>query len=157
MKLNDALLGGFFLVLALWIGAEALTMPRMSGTVIGAGTFPLIVAAIMAVGGAVLMVSGLRHLADAPIAALQPWLAQRDALRRAGATILFVLLYALLGQTIGFPLLVPAMMVALLWLTTGRPLLSLILGGAISAGVWLLFARILMVPLPLGLLARLIY
>lgn len=157
MKLNDAILGAFFLALALWVGGTALTMPRMSGTVIGAGTFPLIVAAVMAAGGAGLLLSGLRRLSGEPVAGLQPWLTGRAALMRSGSAILFVAIYALFGKSIGFPLLVPVMMVAMLWLTTGRPFMSLILGCAVSAAVWLLFARVLMVPLPTGILAPLFY
>ncbi len=129
----------------------------MAGTAIGAGTFPLIVAAMMALGGVALTFSGLRTWRAAPVAELSDWLGNRPALTRAGSVVIFVVLYALLGERIGFPLLVPPMMVALLWLTTGRPLASVILGGLISAGVWLLFARVLMVPLPLGLMSRLLY
>lgn len=157
MKLNDAILGAAFLALSLWIGISALAMPRMAGSAIGAGTFPLVVALMMAAGGLSLTLSGLKTWRSAPVAQLADWLDNRPALTRAGAAITFVLIYALLGEWIGFPLLVPAMMIALLWLTTGRPLASVILGCLISAGVWLLFARVLMVPLPLGLMSRILY
>lgn len=157
MKLNDAILGAIFLALALWIGVSALGMPRMSGTAIGAGTFPLIVAAMMMVGGAALLVSGLRRSDSGPVAALAPWLDGKPSRIRAGAAIVFVVIYALLGGFIGYPLLVPVLMVALLWLTTRRPVVSVILGVLISGGVWLLFASVLKVPLPLGLMEHVIY
>lgn len=157
MKLNDAILGAAFLALSIWIAASALAMPRMAGTAIGAGTFPLVVAAMMAMGGLALTLSGVKTWRRAPVAQLSDWLSSRPALTRAGASIVFVVIYAALGEWIGFPLLVPPMMIALLWLTTGRPLASVILGCLISAGVWLLFARVLMVPLPLGLMSRVLY
>jgi putative tricarboxylic transport membrane protein len=157
MKLNDALLGGFFFALALAIGASALTMPRMSGTAIGAGTFPLIVAVMMAAGGLSLLVSGLRRWGAGPVAALPDWLSERPGQTRAAAAIAFVIIYALLGKSLGFPLLVPPLMILLLWLTTRRPLAAVVLGLAISAAVWMLFASVLKVPLPLGLLERVIY
>lgn len=157
MKLNDALLGGFFLALALVIGGFAMTMPRMSGTAIGAGTFPMIVAVMMAAGGASLLISGLRTWHAVPVAGLPDWLSERPGQMRAAAAIVFVIVYALLAKSVGFPLLVPPLMIGLLWLTTRRPVVAVVLGLLISAGVWMLFASVLKVPLPLGLLERVIY
>jgi putative tricarboxylic transport membrane protein len=156
MKLNDAILGALFLTLAALVFWQAQSMPRLSGQPFGAGTFPMVVAAMMAAGGLWLVVAGLRAR-GVPAVAFAPWLRRPGALLRVAAVPGFVIVYALFSRQIGFPLLVPPLLTAFLWITTGRPLLSVVVAVVATAAIWLLFARLLMVPLPLGVLVRVLY
>lgn len=156
MKLNDAVLGAIFLALAASVFWQAQSMPRLSGQPYGAGTFPTVIAAMMAAGGVWLTVAGLRAR-GVPVVTFAPWLRRPGAIWRVLAVPGFVVIYALFSRQIGFPLLVPPLLAAFLWITTGRPGLSVIVAVIATAAIWLLFARFLMVPLPLGLLMRVIY
>ena len=156
MKLNDAILGTVFLTLAALVFWQAQSMPRLSGQPFGAGTFPTVIAAMMAVGGLWLTVAGLRAR-GAPAVTVASWLRQPGAIWRVLAVPGFVVIYALFSRQIGFPLLVPPLLAAFLWITTGRPGLSVVVAVLATAAIWLLFARFLMVPLPLGLLVRVLY
>jgi putative tricarboxylic transport membrane protein len=156
MKLNDALLGAIFLALAAVVAWQAQSMPRLSGQPFGAGTFPTVIATMMAAGGLWLIAAGLRAR-GVPAVAVAPWLRRPGALLRVAAVPGFVIVYALFSRQIGFPLLVPPLLAAFLWITTGRPLLSVVVAVVATAAIWLLFARLLMVPLPLGVLVRVIY
>lgn len=156
MKLNDAILGVFFLALAAAVLWQAQSMPRLSGQPYGAGTFPTIIAAMLAAGGLWLTVAGFRTRGVQAVF-IAPWLRLPGAIMRVLAVPGFVIVYALFSRQVGFPLLVPPLLTAFLWLTTGRPLLSALVAVAATLAIWLLFARVLMVPLPLGILVKVLY
>ncbi|WEX10985.1 tripartite tricarboxylate transporter TctB family protein [Chelativorans sp. AA-79] len=157
MKLNDAVFGFFFLALALVVIWQAWSMPQLTGQGFGAGTFPMIVAVIMAGCGISLVISGLRAPAVTPWVVIDPWLRKPGALTRMASVPVLVILYIVLSGRIGFPILVPILLTGMLWLTTKRLLLSIIVAISTSACIWFLFVRILAVPLPLGLLTEVIY
>lgn len=156
MKLNDAILGALFLALAAAVAWQAQSMPRLTGQPFGAGTFPTVIATMLAAGGLWLLAAGLRAR-GVPAVAVAPWLRRPGALIRVAAVPGFVIVYALFSRQVGFPLLVPPLLAAFLWITTGRPLLSVVVAVLATAAIWLLFARLLMVPLPLGVLVRVLY
>ncbi|RVT81483.1 tripartite tricarboxylate transporter TctB family protein [Rhodobacteraceae bacterium CCMM004] len=156
MKLNDAILGAVFLAVGLLVFWQTRSMPQLSGQSVGAGTFPAVVAAMMVAGGVILIASGLRARSGA-LVELDPWLKDRAPLIRVLSVPVFVAIYALFSGPIGFPLLVPPLLAAQLWITTRKPVLSIIVALAATAAIWLIFARVLLVPLPLGLLTEVIY
>lgn len=156
MRLNDAILGAIFLALAVAVFWQAQAMPRLSGQPFGAGTFPMVIAAMMAAGGLGLIVSGMRAR-GVPALTFAPWLRDPNAILRVLAVPAFVVIYALFSRQIGFPLLVPVLLAAFLWISTRRAILSVLVAIAATALIWILFARVLMVPLPLGLLTRVMY
>jgi putative tricarboxylic transport membrane protein len=156
VRLNDAILGCVFLVVALLVFWQAQAMPQLANQPFGAGTFPMIIAAMMGSGGLVLIASGARAR-DGGMVTLAPWLKSRGGLLRVLSVPVFVAIYALLSDFIGFPLLVPPLLASQLWITTRQPLLSVVVALAATGAIWLIFARILLVPLPLGLLTEVIY
>lgn len=155
MKFNDAILGAVFVAVAILIIVEARTFPTLPDQPFGPGTFPTIIAAVMLAAGAVLVLSGLRE--RAPAVRLADWIGTRGAARRMLAVPVFVIAYILLSGTVGFPLLVPVLLAALLMTMDVRPLTAVVVALLGTAAIWLLFARLLMVPLPLGLLTEVIY
>jgi hypothetical protein len=73
------------------------------------------------------------------------------------AVVGFVLAYIFLSKPIGFPLLVPVLLTLLLLIMKVRPWVSVVVALVVTGALWLLFARVLMVPLPLGLLTEIVY
>ena len=155
MKVSDTILGGVFVIVAILILLEARTFPAMPAQNIGPGTFPSIIAAVMLIGGAALIVSGLRR--RVPALHLEGWMRTPGAARRMLAVPVFVVLYILLSKPIGFPLVVPVLLSALLMVMSVRPLPAVLTAVGGTFVIWLLFASFLMVPLPLGLLTEVIY
>lgn len=155
MKFNDAILGGVFVVVSLLILLEARTFPTLPDQPLGPGTFPTIIAGVMLLGGAALILSGLRS--RAPIVALAGWIRTPGGVRRMLAVPAFAVAYTLLAKPIGFPIVVPVLLLLMLLNNGVRPLASVLTAAGASLAIWLLFARFLMVPLPLGILTEVIY
>jgi len=155
MKFNDAILGGVFVVVSLLILLEARTFPTLPDQPFGPGTFPTIIAILMLLGGGALILSGLRS--RAPVVALAGWIRTPGGARRMLAVPAFAIAYILLSKPIGFPIVVPVLLLLMLLNNGVRPLVSVLTAAGASLAIWLLFGRLLMVPLPLGILTEVIY
>ncbi len=117
---------------------------------VGPRAFPLLMLGLLAAGLIYLLIhpTPLEHDPDEP-----PPTAQ--SLRKVGLCIALLLGFALAFEPLGF---IPASSLAGLCfarLYGGRWLPSLGLGAALAVGLYLLFDRLLDVPLPLGILAGL--
>ena len=58
---------------------------------------------------------------------------------------------------VGFPIVVPALLLLMLLNNGVRPVTAVLTAAGASLAIWLLFAKLLMVPLPLGILTEVIY
>lgn len=155
MRVNDALLGGVFILLSAIILFAARGFPTMPDQPYGPGTFPTIIASVMMVGGLALVWSGVRS--HAPLIAIADWMRGAATLHRMAWVPGFVIAYIHLSKPVGFPLLVPVLLGAFLTVSTGRPIRAAVIAVLGTAALWLLFAFLLRVPLPLGLLTEVIY
>jgi hypothetical protein len=124
----------------------------------GPGLLPLIVTAGLLVGGAALVIQGVAHLARGPRGAARAALRQeREPTVMAAALLLSVIAYVLALKSVGF---IPSTLVfAGVWITTvflrdgATGLLrtagiALLAAAAITASVYLVFQRLIGVPLP---------
>lgn len=155
MRMNDAVIGALLLLVAGAVLMRASTFPTLPDQPLGPGTFPMLVAAVMGLCGTTLVLHGLRT--RAPIVALADWMRAPGAVRRMAAVPAFVVLYILLSQRVGFLILMPPLLFALLLVMAVRPLTAALTALAGTAMIWLLFVRILLVPLPLGWLTEVVY
>ncbi len=155
MKGNDAVLGAVFVIIALAVAVDARGFPDLPGQAYGSGTLPTLVAAVMLLLGAAQIVTGLRS--RIPPIRLDGWMRAPGAARRMAAVPLFVAAFVLLLRPLGFPLATPPLLLALLLAMSVRWVTALIVAVAATAGIWLVFARLLGVPLPLGLLTEVVY
>ena len=155
MKLNDAILGTIFILIAALVLFQVRTFPTLPNQPYGPGTFPGIIAAVMALCGGAMVLNGVRS--QAPLVTLSGWIRTPGAAGRMAAMLAFVVLYILLSKPIGFPLLVPVLLIALLRIMQVRMALAVPIALVTTGAIWLLFAKLLMVPLPLGLLTEVIY
>lgn len=157
MKISDTLLGFVIVALSITILIIAAGFPTLNNQSVGAGTFPSIIAWVMLTGGLLLVLGDLRSFRWSEAVEIAPWLKTRGALWRVACVPGFTIAYILLSKPIGFPLVVPVLLTGFLTLTTGRPGRSLLVALGATAAIWFLFAQVLKVPLPLGLLTEVIY
>lgn len=124
----------------------------------GPGLLPLIVIAGLLLGGSILLVKGLRHLAHAPRETVKVELREeREPTLIAAALLVSVIVYVLALKSIGF---IPATLVfCTIWISavflrdgaTGvlrTSAVSLVAAAAITAAVYVVFQRLIGVPLP---------
>jgi hypothetical protein len=124
----------------------------------GPGLLPLIVITGLLLGGAILLIKGLRHLARTPRSATQAELRQeREPTLVAAALLVSVIVYVLALKSIGF---IPATLVfCTIWITAvflrdgatnvlRTSAVSLAATAAITAAVYVVFQRLIGVPLP---------
>ncbi|MDO6585111.1 tripartite tricarboxylate transporter TctB family protein [Salipiger sp. 1_MG-2023] len=156
MKLSDALLGGFFVLLGiavLWLASQ---FPSFQGQPYGAALLPSILAVGFILCGAIMMLRELRLRRSAaggsgPVFALVP------DLREGGAPALFAVLGNILAQIwlspmLGFlPVSVIGLSVLFLVLRLSA-IKALLLALATTVVCWWLFVDLLRVPLPRGFL-----
>ncbi len=155
MKVNDAVLGAVFVIVALAVAFAARDYPNLPGQPYGSGTLPMLVAALMLLLGAAQIAKGLRS--RAPPIRLDAWMKTPGALRRMAAVPLFVAAFVLLLRPVGFPLATPPLLLALLLAMSVRVTTAALTALVATGLIWLTFARMLGVPLPLGLLTRIVY
>jgi len=153
MKLNDAVFGALFLVLAIAVLVASRAFPAIPGQQIGPGAFPSLIASILAVSSLLLIARGLRFRRSG-----QRWLEGGAWLRSPRHVLRFVavigalLFYLAAAQTLGFVITGILLMTGLLrafgvrWTVT--------LGTAVIATLMIhaIFYKMLKVPLPWGLL-----
>lgn len=155
MRLNDAITGAIFALIGAIVLFTVRTFPTLPNQIYGPGTFPGIIAVVMLVGGGILFIGGIRS--RAPALVLADWVHTPGAAGRMAAVIAFVVLYIFTSKPIGFPIVVPVLLTALLMVMKVRPLWAVLIALITTAAFWFLFARVLLVPLPLGVLTKVIY
>ena len=158
MKVNNAISGAIFLLIAIFAFVHAGNFQTMPGVPYGPGLFPRIVSVAMGLGSLLLMVSGLRQVSRTG------WIQVADWARDPRSYILFfsvigvVFVYLLLAETLGF--LATSITVLILLLSASRGLFcwrsNVIIALIFSALIFALFGMLLRVPLPHGPIEALI-
>ncbi|MQX37044.1 tripartite tricarboxylate transporter TctB family protein [Roseospira navarrensis] len=149
MTLPDSLLGLLVAALGGGVLVTALGWPALPGQPIGPGTAPGVLGVLLMGGGALLAVSGIRS-GDRPRVRVHPGWRRPERLAAGLLATGGVLGLAAAFETVGFPLGVGVLAVALLWLSGMRHpgWSALALMGVL--GLHLLMTRLLSVPLPAG-------
>jgi putative tricarboxylic transport membrane protein len=144
----DALSGAIVATLGLFMLYQSMQMSFYADGVPGPGFFPALLAAALIVLGASLVVTRLRKPQDA---ADRHQLPNRRQASRALSLWITALAATLLVDPLGFPLAMFLLVALILFVIEGRRGL-----GAIATAIlipllaWLLFAELLLVPLPAG-------
>lgn len=154
MKFNDAVFGAILVVLGLAVIAHVQAFPRIPGQQVGPALFPGLVAAGLAVCGAILIFYGLRHRSA------QPWFVAGEWTRSTRHVVAFVSVigaigvYILLADLLGFLIVGPAILFVLFLLFGVRPARAAVVAIVATLVIWYAFYKLLRVPLPWGLLTR---
>ena len=157
MKFNDALIGGFLLVLSVAILGYVSTFPAMPLSTYGPATFPKLLGWGLFASSLYMIVSGIRNRKTVPWTEFASWTKDKRRWFRFFEIPLAILGYVFLAQTLGYILYVFAsLLIILLDFTEKRWKVSIISSLAFSVISYLIFANGLMVPLPQGFLGSII-
>ena len=156
MRFNDAIPGRLFLAVGIFAFVHAGSFTRFPGVPYGPDLFPRIIAVMMGGGGLMLIVSGLRGAGRAPFVTLADWAREPRSYVLFFSVIGAVLFYVFLSGVLGFLLCGALMLTGLLMITRGvRTLLSsAVIGVVVTILIHLVFAEMLRVPLPFGVIER---
>lgn len=150
MKLSDTVVGAGFVAAGAFIVAATLTYPSMEGGQPGPALFPRIVGGLMAGFGALLALSGIRRRDVSQRVAWRALLGN-PAFVNALFVIGGVVAYIALADTLGFLLTAALVVFLLMWRLGVPPLRAVLVAVPFTVAVYALFAKLLRVPLPTGL------
>lgn len=142
--MSDRILGGVCVVVAAgmaWFAKDY--APPFSYEPVGPRAFPRLLAALMAITGAWLVLKPTLHGSSIDFAHL----------KTLGLSAVAIVIYAVLFQTLGFPLATALMAVPVGVAFGGNWRQSLAGGVGLGLGLYLLFDKLLDVVLPTGLLS----
>jgi putative tricarboxylic transport membrane protein len=161
MKVSDIVCGAALLLLAIVVGVYARTFPTIPGQLYGAGAFPTVIAVGLGAFSLVLIARALGEARAAgrrgPAVEFAEWARTPRTLVNFAATILLVLAYVLFSEQVGFIPISSAILILLFWRTRVRPLTAVIVGVAMSIVIHVAFVDFLRVPLPRGILDRVLW
>jgi putative tricarboxylic transport membrane protein len=157
MKVNDALGGAALIALGAVVLWHIQGFPPMPGQKFGPAWFPGLIAGALVACGALLIVSRLRAAVPQPLFALPDWTRRKRPLANVTVVIAGLLAYVLLADKLGFH--ITASLLLLVWsrLLGASWRLALPVSVAATVVIHLAFYKLLKVPLPWGLLERVIY
>ena len=151
MKINDTIVGAGFVVAGALIIVGTLNYPSLDAGHPGPSLFPRLLGGLMAVFGGLVGVGGLRARdATEEVAWLR--LYRNSAFINAVFVLGAVVTYIVMVGRIGFLLMGTLILSVLMWRLRVRPLTALVVAIVFTNFVYLLFAKILRVPLPGGIL-----
>ena len=152
MRFNDAVTGAVLIVFALAMIAWTTTFPSLYGQDYGPDLFPVLIGAGMALCGAILVIRGLRERGTVPMVRMGDWASDRRIVANVGLLIGSVVFYILFSDFLGFvPVAFGILVLLLVRLGTGL-LASIAIAAAVTLAIHSVFAKVLLVPLPWGLL-----
>ena len=152
MRFNNVIPGGLLILFALAEIAYARSFPRLHGQDYGPDLFPTLIGAGLFVCGVILIFQGIAQRAQAPMVDIGDW--AQDSHNIANVIILLacMVLYILASDDLGFiPTSLLIMTTLLLRFGSGWRA-SIILAVATTLVIHTLFAKLLLVPLPWGIL-----
>ena len=158
MRFNDALIGAALLLLAASVLFMTRNYPSMPGQHYGPALFPNIIALGLGGCGVVLIVSGLKRLRLHPWLDFDEWTRTPGHMTDVALVLLGLVAYILLSDLVGFLAIGTALLT--LWMVrfrNGKVLSSLVVAIIAALVIDYAFRRILLVPLPLGPLAGVIW
>jgi putative tricarboxylic transport membrane protein len=152
MRLNDAIFGVLLIVFAIAEIAYTRTFPSLHGQAYGPDLFPILIGVGFLITGAILTVQGLAQRAGQPLVEVGAWAADRRNVVNFALVLLALLFYIAASDWLGFILTAFVIMLVLLKSFGSGMVTALVIAALTTLGIHTLFARILLVPLPWGVL-----
>ena len=157
MKLNDALSGAALVALGAVVLWHVQGFPPMPGQKYGPAWFPGLIAVGLIACGSLLVVAQLRATASQPLVALPEWTRRARPVASVASIIAGLLFYVLLADTLGFHITAAALLLTWSRLLGATWPLALPVSLAATVAIHLAFYKLLKVPLPWGLLERVVF
>lgn len=157
MRFNDAIIGIVLLIFALAILWQSSKFPSLPLNNIGPATFPTVLAWVLVVASTILIITGIRDSKSQPAVYFDRWVSIVIRWRRMFLIPLVIVAFIFLSKPVGF---IPTTFVLLALMlydyTNGRLLLAVIISTVFTLVSYTIFAYILLVPLPPGILINVI-
>jgi putative tricarboxylic transport membrane protein len=157
MKINDALSGAALAALGAVVLWHIQGFPPMPGQKFGPAWFPGLIAGGFIACGALLVASRLRDATSEPLFALPEWSRRARPVASVVSVIAGLLLYIFAVDTLGFHITAGALLLAWSRLLGASWRLALPVSIAATVVIHLAFYKLLKVPLPWGLLERVVF
>ena len=157
MKVNDALIGAALVVLGAAVLWHIQSFPPMPGQKYGPAWFPGLIAIGLVLCGALLMASRLRATAPEALFALPEWTRRVRPVASVASIIAGLLLYVACVDLLGFHLTAAALLLVWSRLLGASWRLAVPVSLAATVVIHLAFYKLLKVPLPWGLLERVVF
>lgn len=154
MKVNDAISGAIFIVVAGMIFLFTRDYSLMPGQDYGAAFFPRTIAVLMALLGAWLVFTGIRDRGDEPWAQALDWMHSPRHIANFVLIVAALVFYILVSDYVGFAVTAFATLFVLLFWFRGAVYWrsSAIISLASMIAIQQFFGQFLRVPLPWGIL-----
>ena len=152
MRFNNAAPGAFLIAFALAVMAYATSFPSLHGQDYGPDLFPTLIGVGLLVCGIILVIQGLAQRASVPMIEIGDWAQDRSNIINVVALLGCIVFYILASDALGF---IPTSLLVLttLLIRFGSTLaMSLLLAAITTLIIHTLFAKVLLVPLPWGIL-----
>jgi len=161
VRINDAITGCVLVIFALAEIAYTQTFPSLFGQSYGPELFPRIIGVGLVICGLLLIIRGVRQKQSASpdVRWLDPgpWFQQTRLKINLFLVMLALIAYVLFSDWLGF-IITSMLILSVLLFRLGSSLTqSLLIASATTATLQLIFAKLLLVPLPAGLLQGLVY
>lgn len=154
MKVNDAVFGVLLLALGIAVLWHVQSFPKIPGQNVGPALFPGSIAAGLIVCAVLLIVSGLRSLPAARWFEGLPWTRSPRHVAAFAALVLATIAYILFSTSVGFLIIAPLALAAMLIAFGVRRGLAVVVAIVGTIVIWYAFYKLLRVPLPWGVLER---
>jgi len=151
MKISDTMVGAGFVAAGALIIAGTIHYPTLDGAHPGPSLFPRILGGLMVAFGGLVSVKGLRA---GDVSEDVAWLLlyKNAAFINAMFVLAGVLAYIVFVERLGFLIMGALLLFGIMWRLKVSPVKALIVAVVFNTIVHFLFAKIMRVPLPMGLL-----
>ncbi len=152
MKLHDCLLGILIFVAGIIIFYVAREYPDQNDGKPGPWLFPVVLSLMFAVSGLILCLKGYLKSRHDSLISFNKELSKHGVFNIA-VLILLVLFFIYASDFLGFLITMEIIILCLMFLMKTKPLPALIVSVCATVGIYLIFSKALLVPLPQGLLS----
>lgn len=154
MRFNNVIPGGVLILFALAEIAYASNFPRLHGQNYGPDLFPTLIGLGLLVCGVILIVQGVAQRATVPMVEIGDWAKDRNNIANIVILLGSMIFYILASDALGF-IPISLLILTVLLLRFGSSWASSISIAVVTTLViHTLFAKLLLVPLPWGILLQ---
>jgi putative tricarboxylic transport membrane protein len=150
MRLHDLLLGLVILISAVIIYSVAVTFPDQNDGKPGAWLFPGALSILFGLCGIGLMIKGALHFKERPLVTLIPGLTLQGFFKIL-AVCAFIIFYIECSEYLGFIITMFIVMFLMLMMLGNKLWVALVSAPLATVAIYLIFAKVLLVPLAEGL------
>ena len=158
MKVDDKVLGALFTLLGVVVLWHVQAFPVIPGQKFGAALFPGVIAGGLVICGVLLVVRGMRKsTTGGALISLDAWARDPVTVVRFLSVPAGLLFYVLTSDFLGFHIAATLLMLAWLLVFGMKPVPALAVAIVFPVAMHLAFYKILLVPLPWGLLTHVVF